>query len=211
MLKTLEEPPAHVVLILTAVDAEALPSTVISRCQRLDLRPVAMHTIKETLSRHGADDGKARLLARLSGGRIGWALRAVEDDTILRQRQQDLDQLIALLPASRVERLHFAEKAGNELEPLLRQIEAWTGWWRDLLLLCNQQEHNVVNIDRTAELKSVADPGAVQVTWTVLQALQEASAQLEANVNPRLAMEGLLLRLPRWQPALTTHSQHQAA
>lgn len=211
LLKTLEEPPAHVVLILTAVDAEALPSTVISRCQRLELRPVATHTIEEALGKQGAAGDKARLLARLSGGRIGWAFRAMADDAILHQRQQDLDQLLALLPASRVERLHFAEKAGRDLAPLFRLIETWTSWWRDLLLLCNQQEHNVVNIDRIGELASMADPGAVQTAWTMLQVLQETSAQLEANVNARLAMEGLLLKLPRWQPALAVASQHQAA
>jgi len=40
LLKILEEPPEHVVLVLTAVQPESLPATVVSRCQRLDLRPV---------------------------------------------------------------------------------------------------------------------------------------------------------------------------
>jgi DNA polymerase-3 subunit delta' len=49
LLKTLEEPPAQVVLILTAVQAEQLPSTVISRCQRLDLRPLSRHIVEASL------------------------------------------------------------------------------------------------------------------------------------------------------------------
>jgi len=200
LLKTLEEPPAHVVLILTAVDAEALPPTVISRCQRLDLRPVTTQTIEASLSARGVAAAPARLLARLSGGRIGWAFDAAADGALLRQRQQDLDQLLALLPASRVERFDLAAKASRDLDVLLRQIGTWTGWWRDLLLLCSGQERDVVNIDRIEEMKALAEPGAAPEVWAALQALQAAAAQLEANVNPRLALEGLLLKLPRWQP-----------
>ena len=56
----------------------------------------------------------------------------------------------------------------------------------------------MVNIDRIEEMRSIAKPGALPEVWTVLHALQEAAAQLEANVNTRLVMEGLGLKLPRW-------------
>ena len=59
LLKTLEEPPAHVVLILTAVDASALPPTVVSRCQRLDLRPVPPGVIQSALEQEGAPPDRA--------------------------------------------------------------------------------------------------------------------------------------------------------
>ena len=199
LLKTLEEPPAHVVVVLTAVDVEALPPTVVSRCQRLDLRPLATQTIEKSLSARGVVAAQARLLARLSGGRIGWAFDAAADGATLRQRQQDLDQLIALLPAGRVERLDVAAKASRDLEVLLRQIGTWTGWWRDLLLLCNGQERDVVNIDRIEEMRSLAGLSTSPEVWAVLQVLQEAAAQLEANVNTRLVMERISLRLPHWQ------------
>jgi DNA polymerase-3 subunit delta' len=206
LLKTLEEPPAHVVLILTAVDAQALPPTVISRCQRLDLRPAARQIVEESLHARDVAAAQARLLARLSGGRIGWAFDAAADGALLRQRQQDLDQLLALLPAGRVERLDFAAKANRDLDVLLRQIGTWTGWWRDLLLLCSGQEQDILNIDRIEEMGSLAGPGVLSEVWAVLQTLQEAAAQLEANVNTRLVMEGLLLRLPRWYPVSTGES-----
>ena len=83
LLKTLEEPPGHVVLALTAVHAEALPATVVSRCQRLDLRPVAQATLEAALAGRGVPPEKARLLARLSGGRVGWALEASRDEALL--------------------------------------------------------------------------------------------------------------------------------
>lgn len=200
LLKILEEPPAHVVLALTAIHAESLPPTVVSRCQRLDLRPATADVAEAALYRRGVAPEKAKLLARLSGGRIGWAFCAAEDDTILSQRQQDLDQWLKLLLADRVQRLDFALKASRDPKGARRQIELWTGWWRDLLLLCSCGEGYVINADRIDELGSMAAVTNIAQALEALQALQTTATQLDANVNVRLALEGLLLGLPRWHP-----------
>ncbi len=199
LLKILEEPPAHVVLALTAVHAESLPPTVVSRCQRLDLRPATSDVVEAVLREKGLPQPKAQLLARLSGGRLGWAFRAGVDETMLHQRQQDLDQLIELLLADRVERIDFAWRASRDPKSVRQQIELWTGWWRDLLLLRSLGEDHIVNIDRIDELRSVADRGDLFQAWAALETLQTAAIQLEDNVNTRLALEGLLLKLPYWR------------
>ncbi len=200
LLKTLEEPPGHVVLGLTAVHAEALPATVVSRCQRLDLRPAACDVVEAVLCERGLPAAQSQLLARLSAGRVGWALQASQDGTILGQRQQDLDRLVGLLSADRVERLRFASKASRDAGASRRMVELWMGWWRDLVLLCSQGEGHLVNVDRRDEIRSLARQATLPQAWATLRALQTTSAQLEANVNARLAMEGLLLKLPRWRP-----------
>jgi DNA polymerase-3 subunit delta' len=198
LLKTLEEPPAHVTLVLTAVQAELLPTTVVSRCQHLALRPLAGQEVEAALLEAGVSQSKAHLLACLSGGRIGWALAASQDEAILKQRQQQLDQLVALLPASRVERLDFAWKASRDPLSIQQQIEMWISWWHDLLLLSGQAQGHVRNIDRIDELSAWAGHSSLPQIRAVLAALQAAAAQLEANVNARLAIEGLLLGLPYW-------------
>ena len=199
LLKTLEEPPAHVVLVLTALHADALPSTVVSRCQRLDLRPAAQHVVEAALSERGVSAPTAQLLTRLSGGRVGWAFSAGQDEATLRLRKKDLDRLVALLSADRVERLDFAFKASSDPDDARQQMELWTSWWRDLLLLCGQGEDGVVNVDRLDELHSLAEQVELSQALAGVTALQATPAQLEANVNPRLALEGLLLKLPRWR------------
>ena len=200
LLKTLEEPPENVVLILTAVQAELLPSTVISRCQRLDLRPAPRQVVETALHDRGVPAPKAQLLARLSGGCVGWAFHAAQDETVLRQRQRDLEYLIQLLSVDRVERLDFASKASGNLAASHVLLELWTTWWRDLLLLSSHGEGYVVNIDRGDELQWMANQSDSAQAWAMLDALQAVAVQLEANVNPRLALEGYLLKLPRWQP-----------
>ncbi len=200
LLKTLEEPPAHVVLILTAVDAEALPATIVSRCQRLDLRPIPLEQVRAALREQAVPAEDAQLLARLSGGRLGWALETGDDPAILERRRQDLDELVELLAADRADRLDYAWKASRDQDALRQRIETWTGWWRDLLLLHAHGEDHVRNIDRLQELRGFVDRGRSTQIRQVLIALQEAAAQLEANVNARLALEGLALSLPRWRP-----------
>ena len=196
LLKTLEEPPAHVALALTAVYPESMPATVVSRCQRLDLRPVARHVVEAALRGKGLPPPEAQLIARLSGGRLGWALDACDDETILQQRRQDLDQFIELLSVDRVERFDFARQASQDTVAGRRQIELWTGWWRDLLLLCTHGEDHVVNIDRIDELRMMAGRWSPSQAWAALEALQTAAAQLEGNVNAQLAWESLLLKTP---------------
>jgi len=202
LLKTLEEPPAHVVLILTAVDLDALPPTVVSRCQRLDLRPLSRGRVEGALRESGIAGDQARLLAGLSAGRIGWAIDASRDAALLSRRQRGLDQLFRLLPAGRIERLNMAQSLGRDPRASREMLELWAAWWRDLMLLSGRGDGPVVNVDRMAELRSLARPERLGQVWAALQALQTAAAQIEDNVSPRLALEGLFLKLPRW-PAAT--------
>jgi DNA polymerase-3 subunit delta' len=149
---------------------------------------------------------KARLLARISGGRMGWALCACENDTLLQRREQDRAQLMEVLSGSRVERLDFAWKVSRDPADARRTIEAWTGWWRDLLLLRTHGQDHVVNVDWLDELQPLIGQSSPHQVWAVLRALQTAAAQLEANVNARLALEGLLLKLPYWRAVATSRA-----
>jgi len=203
LLKTLEEPPPHVVLILTAVSAEALPPTVVSRCQRLDLRRVPLPEIELALRASGAAEDEAGLLAHLSAGRLGWALDAQRDAAVLVRRRAALDQMVGLLDADRVERLAFADRLSRDGEACRHSLELWASWWRDLLLVCAATDpgapalaEHVVNVDRIDELAALAGRWDRDRVYRVLVALSRALDQLDANVNARLAVEGLLLKLP---------------
>jgi DNA polymerase-3 subunit delta' len=206
LLKTLEEPPGQVVLILTAVRAEALPPTVVSRCQRIDLRPTSCEVVETALRDRGVPASQAHLLARLSAGRVGWALGASQDSGMLEKRKHDLDRLVDLLSAGRVERLDFASRVSRDPGGSRRAIELWLGWWRDMLLLCGAAGGYLINVDRREELESLAGQTTLAEAWAALEALQATAAQLEAHVNARLAWEGLLLKLPRWPHAGSSQS-----
>ncbi len=194
LLKTLEEPPAQVILALTAVHSESLPTTIVSRCQHLGLRPVGIPDVEQVLRDKGIAPIQAQLLARLSGGRLGWALQAAADEDLLRRRQQGLDRLNRLLTAGRIERLAYAHELSGDPASARQLVELWTCWWRDLLF--GQGAAGLINLDQIARYKLVSEQLTLTRVLAMLRALQATAAQLEANVNTRLALEGLFLQLP---------------
>jgi DNA polymerase III delta' subunit len=87
LLKTLEEPPAGVTLILTADEETRLAPTIRSRCARIRLGPVGARDVETVLADHGiTDPALAARLARLVGGRPGAALAYARAPDALRIR-----------------------------------------------------------------------------------------------------------------------------
>ncbi len=198
LLKTLEEPPAHVILMLTASEADALLPTIVSRCQVLNLRPLAVETVRKALQeRWGVEGQQAELLARLSGGRLGWAVEAARDEAILRRRDDLLDALMELMGQGRVERFAYARQLSRDAEAAREALDIWLSWWRDLLLMASGSSAEIANLDRAEALREMAGRYSLGQVRDFIEALRAAAWRLEHNANARLTLEVLLLSLPR--------------
>ena len=196
LLKTLEEPPPYALLILTAEDAETLLPTTVSRCQQVSLTPVPAPTIAEALVALGQSPDDAARLARLSGGRVGWALQAARDPGLLTRRTAHLDGLARVLRASRAERLALAEDMAKKPDTLPDLLLLWQGWWRDALLTQAGCGEWVTNIDQRALLDQAAGRRSLETLAQALRATRQTAEELERNANPRLALEVLFLSWP---------------
>lgn len=196
-LKTLEEPPSYVILILTARDASTLLPTIISRCQTIALRPVPIEIIERALiARWGANADSARLLSRLSAGQLGWAIRASSDKALLDARNAHLEELLISLHEGRAERLLRAEKLGSDGEELQALLEEWLGWWRDVLLVQNSDGARITNVDREEILREQAEKFSLEEIHHALKGVRATAQYLTQNVNAKLAMGNLILDLP---------------
>lgn len=201
LLKTLEEPASSVVLILTAVDGKILPATVVSRCQEIALGLMSIDAVQKVLQEEWhVETERARFLSHLSAGRIGWAIDALDGD-VLADREVVLDEIAGLVVASRADRFAYAERLaaqyGRQVEAARYTLDLWQTWWRDLLLVGAGCSDLVMNIDRIDELTEQAHRYTVDQLLGFILAFEEARDQLEKNVNPRLALEALMLRIPR--------------
>ncbi len=200
LLKTLEEPPANVTLLLTAARADDLLPTIVSRCEVINLRPLPVEVVREALiTRWLVDAEQAALLAALSGGRLGWAVRMHEDPEALDERARRLDELLTLLAASRVGRFGYAEKLarGNSLDQLQTTLDLWLSFWRDVLLASANTRAPLANPDRAAEVQRLAARLAPLAVSQTIHALRRTGELLERNVNARLALEVMLLDWPK--------------
>jgi DNA polymerase III subunit delta' len=205
-LKTLEEPPAGSVIILLAEREERLPDTVLSRCQKLAFHPVNRETILETLLERSADPDDAVAITAASRGRIGWALQALEDPALLEERGEMLDEAVRLAHAGRWERFGWAREAEGRAaglrERYLRELTVWESWWRDVLLFGSGGEEGAENSDREPQLRDEGKLYPASEIVTFLRTLGQTREYLYANVDPQLALENLILDLPRaGQPA----------
>ncbi|MCL6511554.1 MAG: hypothetical protein K6U78_12795 [Anaerolineae bacterium] len=200
ILKTLEEPNPAVVIILIAPGADAMLPTIVSRCQILNLRPAPVKAIEEALVARGLARERASLIARMSRGRVGWALRAAQDEDLLAARAEHLDDLRALLSADRTGRFAYAEKLARADQSHITQIlEDWLLLWRDVARAAgrNAPPDALMNPDRREWIAALAGTFTIAQVAALLRAIGETLQHIDRNVNVRLALDVLLLKLPR--------------
>ncbi len=199
LLKTLEEPPSRVVLILTATSSSLLLPTIVSRCRVVALRPLAVDAVRDAqVERWHADPDRADLLARLSAGRIGWAIAALTDETVLAERERSIEDVLRVAGGNRVVRFRYAEELSGKKEAIQAALDVWQSWWRDLLLVKTGQDHLITNVDHRTEVQARAGGYSVDQIGGFLAALLDADRRLEQEVNARLALEVLFLKVPQF-------------
>ncbi len=202
LLKTLEEPEAKVTFILLAVNEKKLLETIVSRCQRIELQPLSLDEEAQALvERLKLKPERARLLAGLSRGCPGWAITAMGDEKMLEQRNEELDQIINIIKGNYEERFAYVARLAAGFSQNRRAVYdtlgRWVEYWRDMMLVKTGCDDMITNIDRKDELTKMAGNYSLSRIRDFINNIESAGAQLNRNVNARLALEVLMLDLPR--------------
>ena len=186
LLKTLEEPHPHRVIVLTtpSLNPFVVLPTVVSRCQRVFFHPVPSPEITSLLVGRGVEAGRARLIAELARGRPGWAARVAGDPGVIElhdewtRRLEEVFGAPADVPLRVAAELDAGQMAwrrteGEAEDPALFAIASWQIELRKRML---------------------ASRGREQGRWARLIELSyDTLGYLEQNVSPRLALETFLL------------------
>ncbi|MDQ6908833.1 MAG: DNA polymerase III subunit delta', partial [Chloroflexota bacterium] len=202
LLKVLEEPPAYVLFLLVAPSADAVLPTIRSRCQ-----PVAMHALPRAMvaewlvAEHGADAETAARVAALAGGRPGMALDLLADPERA-GGSEGVETFLAMVEAGGIapfRAIDALEKrwksGGDERVAVMTELDTWLGCWRDALLIAVGQRDIVTNRARMARLEQLA-ARPLPALFAALASVEEAVVRLDRNVNPRLALEAMVIS---WQ------------
>src|SRR5438132_10207786 len=197
LLKTLEEPPPNTVLVLTTAYPDHLLSTCLSRCQVIAVSAVGRPALAEFLKARHDNEAEAEALAGLADGRPGWAVRALTDrDWAVRMDRWGREiSALAFEPTDSV--LAYASRFGQGPQAEQRVIasealRALTSWLRDALLVQSGTALPMATERRDALIHWT---GAVPADHlrTSLATAQRTQLLIDQNVNPRLAMEVMLL------------------
>jgi len=195
LLKTLEEPQAGTVLILLTSHTEKLLTTIRSRCQILPfsrLLKTQMATIlKQKLE---LSDTEANILAALSEGSFKKALGS-NRELFLKKRTELIQSLSALRAGSTIPIFAFATELEAEKESINDILDIFQTFYRDVLLLKQQGNKQLVNIDMLETLQQQNNSTTTTSLLTKLKALDSARQHLQRNVNTSLALEVMLMRI----------------
>jgi DNA polymerase III subunit delta' len=186
LLKTLEEPHPHRVILLTtpSLNPFVVLPTVVSRCQRVFFHPVPSVEIEKLLAAVGVEPTRAHLIAELARGRPGWAARAAGDQGVIEANREWTHRLVEVFGAPADVPLRVAAELdagqmawrrneGEAEDPALFAIASWQIELRKRML---------------------ASRGREQGRWARLIELSyDTLGYLEQNVSPRLALETFLL------------------
>ena len=197
LLKTLEEPPAYGRLILLASDPDLLLPTIVSRSQQINLRPVAAHKIETALvERWGMDQDQAAELARISGGRVGWAMRAASDPEIRKALDNALSLLFDVMRQDLVARFETARILARNTDNLPEVLEIWLTCWRDVMLLHTGNTAEITYTEKQKVLSEITEVCDLQKTARIIKFVEEALTALQKNVNKQLLVENVILAFP---------------
>ncbi len=211
LLKTLEEPPPHIIFVLATTEIHKIPATVLSRCQRHEFRRVPVDEIVTNLKQIvatenlTADDEALTLIARQSAGGMrdaqslldqlastGTTITLALAQTVLGTATSKtvLDIIASVLdhqPAHGLETIHRALDSGADPRSLARQIVEYL---RGLMLI---QMGNIDQVEATREVKGQMDAHAKSFSTTdvlrMMKIFNNAATDLRGGWQPSLSIE----------------------
>jgi DNA polymerase-3 subunit delta' len=197
LLKTIEEPPPSAILILTAETADELLPTITSRCRVVPLRPLPESVIARALQeRWKLPPERAAVLARLSGGRLGWVIDQAPWEEAEAGRGALFEQWMGILQGNRAARFAAAQKAAEDREELRSALQSWESFGHDLLLRTLSKDAELTNIDFLPQLNKLGERIPPRQARRWLAALRRAEEQIDRNANVKLALEAAFLDAP---------------
>ncbi len=219
LLKTLEEPPAHVIFILATTEVHKLPATILSRCQRFDFNRIAPEAIASRVSFVAAQEGltitpdAAMLLARLADGALRDALSLLDqcasgnttiDAAVVatatgmasREALATLTECVARRDAAGA--LGAVDTLYRSSKDMERLCAEWIGYVRNLMVLKSVPDGGDLIIaapEELAQMQTLACSMELPAILHIMEVLQTALERLRVGVARRVEMEMAVLKL----------------
>lgn len=196
LLKTLEEPPGHGLLILLTNQADLLLPTVRSRCQHLRFAPLGIDHLTTLLIRQGMTPANAAALAPLAEGSLEVA-RSLEGDDANTSRQLLLDTLRQVRHQQVATVFDTSERLAGGRNETLELFDQLIPLLRDMLLLRTAASDRIANVSLQGRLHEESDRFLPARLMEALELAIETRRAIQGNVNPKLALDRYLLRYSR--------------
>ena len=222
LLKTLEEPPAHVIFILATTEAHKIPETILSRCQRFDFKRISPSDIvvrmKEIATADGINitDDAYHTLAQMADGSMRDGLSILERCTSACQNQIDNETILnvlgifqgellfdiadAIISSDAEKAIDIIASAVNEGKDLNVTFDALTKHFRDLLIfkIMNNPKGAVdYSENMIVKLRAQSEKASYEKLSHIATVLTKAKKDAKWLKNPRVIYELAVIKLTR--------------
>jgi DNA polymerase-3 subunit delta' len=194
LLKTLEEPPLHTVIVLLANSSRFMLPTILSRCQPVRFNPLPVSLVSKWLMEDkGLNEAEAHLLASLSEGSPGKALEIQEE---IRQipREELLRDWVGMKSLSFDTIGSWIESLPSQRENLILMLEVAKTLLRDLVMVKTlKKESKPLHSDLLQVMDPIATNWSLSSLLKRMELLHQTIIEIRANANTSLALEALML------------------
>lgn len=193
LLKTLEEPPEHVVILLTASNYESLLDTVKSRAVRINIKPISPKIILQYLNMYDKDENYKYFASLFSGGNPGKAKMLMESEKLMTLRHQIIDGLFSIAekktnaaaPANNLQKAIIENK--DDIEFI---FEVMLTFARDVItVLTDGQNPVLINYDKKGIIFESAKRLNLYNMLAFTDTICDMFIKLKRNVNFQLLAE----------------------
>lgn len=197
LLKTIEEPPAYAVIILLTTNADSFLPTILSRCIRLNIKPVDDVKIRAFLmSKYQIPDYQADISVAFAQGNVGKAIQLSTSEHF-NELKDSAVQLAKRIKSVDVYELGEVIKQISEYKMSINDyLDIMMVWYRDVLMYKATMDINgLIFKEHIYDIKKQASNSSYHGIQKILKALEKAKIRLTANVNFDIVMELLLLTM----------------
>lgn len=199
LLKTIEEPPYYAIIILICSKIDPILPTIVSRCQIINFGLITSFKIKELLLNklNNLENDKAEIISKLAQGSIGKAFKLSVDKEYFIRREKMLDYLSTIIIGKYGDDI-FAkvEKIMSEIDRIEEILEMIKLWYRDILIIKNTRNQNyIINCDKLEILGKKSQIYSQKMLIDILDYLDQVEEYLTKNVNKRLVLERLYIKM----------------
>lgn len=222
LLKTLEEPPAHVKFIFATTEVQKIPITILSRCQRFDFssigtKQIAAH-LQEITSKEGleAEPDAIELIARRAGGSMRDAQSLLDQalsfsngkitrDEVHRligavDENHIMDLAEAILKGESAKVLELMDQTNSKGLQMGELVEQMISFWRDLMVFVSSNQippDASIATSQHDRFKNMARAIPLDTVLAGLDVLSLTKMRLKATHQPRIMVEFGMIRLSR--------------
>lgn len=196
LLKTLEEPPGYINIILITSSSNLLLPTILSRCQGIKFYPVDSKKIADLLiSLYGKSKDEAKFIADFSKGSVGKSIELATSDSFFQKRDEIIKLIDNLLKGDKTKAISSIGFFNDNKENIEEILDIFSFWFRDLIIYKELGDNDlIINSDKIEYLSRQSFIHFNKIN-DIIDKVQQTKENINRNINFQLSIETMLLNI----------------